>query len=101
VPAERLGKHSSEHKAKGRAARAHEAIDAHCPRLVAGRGEQPDDHAQAHGRSRRAAGALDESRRDKRRLAGRQAARERRDREQEQPRQEDALPADQIAEPTG
>jgi hypothetical protein len=101
VPAQRLGQHPAEDQAQRRAARAGEAVDAHRLRPVGRRREQPDDHAEAHRGRHRAARALDESRRDQHGLADRQAAHQRRDREQDQARQEDALAADQVAEPAG
>src|SRR5262249_1940598 len=70
---------------------AGEAVDTHRLGLLARRREHPDDHAKAHRGSHRAARSLDEPRHDQHRLAGGQAAGQRRQREPDHPRQEAAL----------
>jgi hypothetical protein len=101
VPVDRLGEDAAQQQPDRRARRGDEAVDADRLRLLARLLEHRHDHAQDHGGRHGAADALDEARADQHRLALGQAADHRRDGEDREAEQEDAPPADQVAEPAG
>ena len=78
-----------------------ERVDAHRDRALARLAELGDDQREDHGRRDRAAEALHEARGDQHRLVLREPAGRGRRREEHEPRQEDALAADEVAEPAG
>ena len=101
VPADRLGDEPAGQQADRAAGRRNEAKDADCSCPLPGLREHRDDHPKDHSRARCATDPLPEPGDDQHRLADRGAAEQRGRREQGEPAQEDALAADQVAEPPG
>jgi hypothetical protein len=101
VPAQHLREDATGQQPDGAATGRDERVHADRLGLLARLGEQRDDHAQDDGRGERAADALCEAGGDQYQLVLRDAAAERRDREQAEPGEEHAAPADQVADPAG
>ena len=98
-PAEVLGQDAAEQHAGGAAGARDRAPDAQ--RLVAlgALGERVRDHRQRRGRQQRGAEALQRARGDELRLTRRQAAEQRREREQDEPDHEEPAAAEQVGHP--
>ena len=100
VPADGLGQDAPGQEADRRARGGHETVDADGPGLIPRLREHGHDHAQDDRRAHRAADALYEPSRDQHLGAPRQAAQQRRASEYHQAGHQDALAADQVAEPS-
>ena len=99
VPGQRVGEHAAEQHADRAAAGHDEAEDAHRLRALARFGEQVHDQRERDRGDDGAADALHRACGDEQPLRGRQAARERRDREQRDSAQEQPARAEQVGEP--
>ncbi len=101
VPAQRLGERSAGQQAQRAAGDGGEHVRAHRPRAVMRLRELGDDDGQDHRGLHGGSDALDEAGGDEEALAGRGAAQNRGDREEDEPGEEHALAAEQVPESPG
>jgi hypothetical protein len=100
VPAERAREHAAEQHADAAAGRAHEAVDAHRLRALCALGEEVHDQGQRDGCDHGAAEPLNGARGDEQPARPRETARDGREREQDEPEQEEFSMPVEIAEPS-
>ena len=98
MPAERVGQDPSEQDADAAAARGDESEDPHRLRALTGLGEEVHHQRERHSRGDRTPEPLHAAADDERLLRGREAARERRQREEGDADQEEPPVAEEIAE---
>ncbi len=99
MPVERVGEHAAEQDADRAAARGDEAEDAHRLRPLGRLGEQRHHQRQRDGGGDRAAEPLDRACGDQEALRVREAARQRREGEERDAREEHPAVAEEVAEP--